>query len=966
MKRQTGLVLLIATLLLGMVPAARAQAENQKDGAWVTCVRDIGTTGEMHAGGFLQVVAKAEVDFEAHRDFEATEKQLHELWRHASTREMSKTYWEALVRIALARGRLQIEARRPIPSLGPPDRLFFTTWISDPADLAKEGLALPSAELLQAERDYLDDPRLVAMRKELAEALIRGRMAEDLDLDDPYVKRVLALVERKDFGTLMEMGETVLPILERVALRDMEDFPDRLQGDILFIIEKISGLRAARVSLAGLERGGETWRFRIVRVLGRTSVPDLNGSETLRIEAATTWGKVIERLLERPSVAVAVLPKAVEVYAAGYRSEAIERALIDGWSSTDPEVRHAVLTKLEDLRRLDEVQPLLEAVLAEGRPEDRRLAAAWIAKKCTSVGSLRKCSSDPDPAIRESLALAVQAAVERANWVLGDENLDLVAGLAVDGALDTRLRIVDLLGGIQEPRPERVYLSLARDPAVEVRRRVAEINLPQDSFLRPRLFEILAKDGDSVVIDRVDSWLEANLAKNYGLHSRPHFVPAIIARLRNEAHPFGESLAAPERESIYQLFLHHGAGVEELTRVALELDEEGLLETLTTGNQYRSNYYPVLELPRGLLGDLIERVTLIDGGVHPCTTLLAQLCDDECRNDDSVTELLWRLARNVELHRHTRISAMTGLITRGDRRILPLIRGLFAVSDRQGEALDEWVWALHSLGGALSPADRDPLALELVADRDARPELLSPFLSGAYGSATLGYELAQGILERFFDGKEEGWSTTHGMVDLALHSVVTRPTPRDIERIVVALHQPSRTRELVRRLGETPDPRWIPLLVEALQCPWILDDSDRRNCAVSAAESLASHYSDDAAQALLEGMRRASSASVRKACMGGLERIREFREEEERVFARRTAALERDSAIIDLLSLLEDPEPEIQAEAIRALATLGVVDALPRLIRLLRSEHETVRSAAREAIDRLNDAGDEKEVPEGG
>ena len=567
--------------------------------------------------------------------------------------------------------------------------------------------------------------------------------------------------------------------------------------------------------------------------------------------------------------------------------------------------------------------------------------------------------------VRESLVHALERLVSRNDDVLGDENLDLLLTLAADEAASVRRRVVSLLQ--RDPRgpvPRKAYLSLARDADPGIRRSIAGHRFDYNSDLLPPLYEILAADRDSEVVARVDTWCDQILARNFTVTRRSEFVATIVARLRNEARPFTECVPASEREEIYRRFFrtHEGADpsrsgevAEVLARVALELDDVQLLEFLTTRDRNAFLDYPALELPRDLLLRVIERVARKEGGIHSAASLLAAMNQSPGRDDASLTEVVWSLSRNPNVDRRARVYALASLSGRGDRRCLSVIRELFRAEDWSGRGIDkELSHSLRWLGQELPRSERDRFVLELIDDPGISPGPLDPFISGAYGTATLGDELSQRILARFFDGKEDAVPAAVGMVTLALHSVAANPGERDFERIVTALHQPSRTFDLVIRLGEVPDPKWLPLLGEALRSSWMTESDDREACAEAAAAALANHYSDEAAMILLEGMRRASSHEVRQACQRGLQRIREFREEEERVFARRTAALDRDDAILDLISLLEDPDPTLQAEAARGLATLGAVDALPRLIRLLRSEQETVRSAAREAIDRLN------------
>jgi len=58
------------------------------------------------------------------------------------------------------------------------------------------------------------------------------------------------------------------------------------------------------------------------------------------------------------------------------------------------------------------------------------------------------------------------------------------------------------------------------------------------------------------------------------------------------------------------------------------------------------------------------------------------------------------------------------------------------------------------------------------------------------------------------------------------------------------------------------------------------------------------------------------------------------------------------------MAMRDDEDEAIRIEAVRALGTFGAVEAMPRLIELLRSDSEVLREAVREALDRLNRLGE--------
>lgn len=966
---------MLAVLWLGVIgPLADAAGVQEEQEApapavaleveeWVPLVRKGVPLAEGRVEAMPAEIARVELDLEVHRDFADARERLLRLWCEASNERFDGAQWELLVQLALARAHLEIEAQRFDLAARHLDHLLLALPEGKREGLGDVELIAPSEALTAMEREHLEDPRLVELREEVAAA--RGELAVDLigaglDSEDPYVQMVLANLRARNTGALYTMGRQALPILEPLVLQT----PDQLetwQRDPLFVFWKLSGLRSARVSLAGLALRSEIWPLRVARQLEQQKIPGLDEPETRRL-----WGEVIEKLLADPRVVVDVLPRALDLYEADYRGSSLEQALVDAWTSTNAEVRQTVLTRLGRESDLDAFLPLLEKVLATGGEEDRRQAADWIARKCSTLGALRDHVDDPDPEIRQSLAYGVYKRIGNSQWRVSDESAELLQQLATDGSVAVRRWVGRSLE--QEPYPRDVCSTLARDPEPEIRRRIAELRFDDDSLLRPRLFEILASDSDSGVVARVDEFLKrGSFIGNSVMPTRAEYVGTVVKRLQNSAHPYRESLTPDTLTGIFQQLLKIDTGVEALARVALEVDDRVLLAALTTENPYRRGVFPVRDLPPRLFGELLARVCRKVGGVDVDDRLLDGRSWSEPRGDAALTAMLWKLSSDTALHYRARVSALAGLVRHDDPRTHDAVVALFAeVGWREQPATPSEYSrpALRDLGRAFPPAGRDRLARDLLDDPRVRPEPLDSFLTG-YGEANLPTGVAQRILERFFDGTEAVVPETGQMVNLALLTVAADPSPRDLERIVAALQRPSFTYSLVLCFGEVPDPRWLPLLEEVLQGSWITDRSERISCAKAAAESLASQCSDEAAEVLLDGMRRAFDDSVRSVCMKALERIREFREEEERVHARRTAALDRDQAILDLLELLEDPEPELRAEAARGLATLGAVDALPRLIRLLRADSEVVRTAAREAIDRLHTEAEAEDPPAG-
>ncbi len=122
-----------------------------------------------------------------------------------------------------------------------------------------------------------------------------------------------------------------------------------------------------------------------------------------------------------------------------------------------------------------------------------------------------------------------------------------------------------------------------------------------------------------------------------------------------------------------------------------------------------------------------------------------------------------------------------------------------------------------------------------------------------------------------------------------------------------------------------------------------------------AIEYVASFMTDDAARYLVEAMETAHSESFRDQLFAALQGLTERREVAERWMRSSDAAARREAAVVKLLAVIDASTSTLAArsEAIKGLGLLDARDELPRLILLLESENEGLRTAAREAIDRM-------------
>jgi len=152
------------------------------------------------------------------------------------------------------------------------------------------------------------------------------------------------------------------------------------------------------------------------------------------------------------------------------------------------------------------------------------------------------------------------------------------------------------------------------------------------------------------------------------------------------------------------------------------------------------------------------------------------------------------------------------------------------------------------------------------------------------------------------------------------------------------------------------DPEHLPALESALSSGLRVDwpPYDNVPAGVAAADTATSYLTDEAAAVLLRGL-SSPLQRVREECGRGLEEIQRvrrlraaFEDEDARVPS-------REQAVAELFALLAEEDATLRAAAAEGLATLGVLEAVPRLVRLLKDPDPAVSEAARTALSTLRE-----------
>lgn len=648
-----------------------------------------------------------------------------------------------------------------------------------------------------------------------------------------------------------------------------------------------------------------------------------------------------------------------------YQSTGVGSRTEQRWPEVRPETRPVLaalcrdpsravrLMAVKGLLALDE--PLEDAVYEElARDEDPRVRSELAALTRVNESALAHVFSalarDPDPMVRFSLAGSTTMPSAVATVVFAE--------LAADEDAAVRERVVEALGRSAAPvLPLEVLLRLADDPDSQVRARLAEVVADDPVTLLP-VFERLADDADPRVVDMLDSRLADILNRGQWRTDVQGVLDLLTHRRFDRVHPLGEhvnnldwwaikltNMGAEGRRTLVEWALRDGGdqawravtgqlmsrgqsqpnqSMTELAQGWLGLDDDGLMELAvrldasdTLGNWVLQSALDPLTPER----DDFARRLLAEQGDRPELALLGARALARSATPEElsrVREIL--VAIDTTEHLTSDTLALAGVVIEHlpDDVLNGFIRTLVLDEDR-------------------SDALRQQVAGELRRD-----------LPGALACALTIVETLGGIPDL-------------RCVDRAVDALVEdAPDALETQWILDRVWTPYGFR-LIRVLVNRRDPAIIPVLTDALPRAltlrklWGAYSEDGYVTHRTLVSWLVSFNSDEAAQILLDAAGEATNATVRETFMDGVTRIQEWQDARARWEERLATRTTREGAITELLTLLEDEDPVLRAEAARGLATLQAVEHLPKLVRMLKDENPSVAAAARKALDRLHE-----------
>lgn len=900
-------------------------------------------------------IANASVLLAVEGNGAAAEQVLREVWLRCSTNNAFTGQDDLLVQVAIARAKLFQSQGRHAEALRASQQLIpQKTDIPKFVELREKLELADKADLIRA-ANLANDPRLVKLRQELSQADERV---------DPLATIVYNAYFAGEFFTIVEIGPPAQPAFMAEILKDLGTLPPDTTRDPLFYFIRMNERRAAELLLANLNAGGYLWRRRIIRCMERINVLQNKGTWSSQLPSVCLepeWLSLLEALLSSPDTALQSVGMITEPFVRDQLTPGLQRALVYGIQKYEPEFTNALLKALDQQGVVESARPVLEALAKHKDPRVQQFAAPALANYELS-GALLEMASNPSPLIRATVASTLRP--HEAVWLtseyqehngknrtnfdkrflyptLEQEHRDVLTRLAQDSDASVRRAAARALGDLTPPLEDSIYVQLSSDLDSQVRQAIARMTTLKPE-LRSSILLRLATDSDDTVRKVVDGVFDrAPLATD----PSPYF-DALKLRLFDPQNP----MSALRFNVVHELIQ---------TPVGIQAFVSWLLEQET----------PQVELLADLLNSQgYERILGLED--QELQGLFGLAC--EYKGDDGFFQQ--KMLNTISNARPSRGDAMRlVLANEGLNTATRLTAAELAALDGGSEFTDAFMDLLREGYWKSNAPNRDDMRsfertvkrmpveganrmlLQVIQDTQI-PDSVAKAVAQYYSeSAPLGREVTLAVLERWFAATKPHTES----VEKAIVHLAALPEDAGNDLLNAAALHPDYSVGAVRTIISLRRAACLPVLERCLKAEWVADSAWRRKVRLAAANGIPSFLTDEAGEILLRGL-ASSDGEVRARCGVGLSYIEETRERTRRWQDSKDGKPSKESALAELLVMLDDENIEVRVQAIHGVATFDAIEYLPTLIRLLKDPDAKIVEAAREAISDLSLAAKSK------
>jgi HEAT repeat protein len=813
--------------------------------------------------------------------------------------------------------------------------------------------------------------------------------------------RVRKAVSEGDMDVTTSLGLRATPALAELILADLEGTQFALELDPLYALAMVDPSGACRLASDHFDAGGQSFRLRVLNMVEtyrpfiRNDVWDYPapyqvGNQTLSHPPRCQvpfWIDLIAKLASDRRTRARVYGLVDVIATRDALTTAMQQSLIAALKESDERDALNVLANLDTGAPIDSVKPVLESAM-QHKSAKVRLAAAHGLLNFADSTALLAAAQDSDVEVRRVVARSfVSRSVPRANYDnprTGNQSFTMTVYPQVD--LQRSATLAKLLEDSDEevrtiaaealPQQDwnftsgAPYLAAAKTNDSEVIGFLLRASYPNRQ-VQMEVLSTIWNSSSKPVLSELDKFLSSSA----DWRMQPEiWGPALLARATNTKSPFlsGRDFTGVSRSqrlgpiealaSIMDTDLDRNVGGTIVAiMIATELQDVQLLGTaLNASESFVAEALSTLTLDS--MAELAQLAFEGSTNSRAINLIAAALAQVDWKQNNA--EPFLAFVKDPRRDKASRLVLAHALVEGGSESALKVA---FQMLAKEGiETTNEFSLAafpfqaaspelqLDYANQALERSEEDPalalalgVALGLNGDQPAlfAAAVLNPALHGAYSM----------IRER-----DSGSLMTCGR---ALRVLLDDPewSERDQELLVAAMSSDNSRLHIPAILfaRRTQDGRNIPLLGSLMRSG---TDSQQQLLLVTA---LGSFMSRDAGQELVQSLGAAADPNVRGAIQQQLSQIRGYLEEEAYWAGSEKQRATQESAIAELIEMLDDADSKIRTAALDGLASFGAKEHLPRIIRMLNDESNQVQRAAKNAVRLLQhgisslDEGDE-------
>lgn len=702
----------------------------------------------------------------------------------------------------------------------------------------------------------------------------------------------------------------------------------------------------------------------------------LNGNFALtlfRRQRSPTLQPLLDGLVTHPDDAVRL--RAAKSLVAHEHSDALLGRFADPNVLVRAEVARALGVRWVDLNggKRAQVYPrmepadiaLLERLAADESKHVRLEAARSLASHrltAADEAGYLALARDPDPSVREALTaliagdLALRRRVLEVLAVDADPRVRLAVAKRSGDPPDVALALLELLCADADSavrkaavlsvseRKERdlaiplaVVERLVQDPDPAVRARLPDLPVAGPEVLAALLLP-LARDAYPDVLERVDHriWNEAKHPSWEGTDE--WLLPVFQARLFNEEKPYRGDLPMNTTE-----------GRRQVIRWAIETGDQQFWMQVENGVSLSHWRDAWLGLTDEELAELFAQAYVRN---TPGKDRVLGKLEDIGPGSSTPRPGVGRLLFNDEsLPAPLRIKGAATYANEATPRDvdawIALLGSLKAAEDLDWVASDDWA---RSLGWRVPDSEQVRFAQEVWA-LDLPNDVADMLIQGVIRRQQPDVGVLREVMDRWYSRDGESFPS----VSDAFYAMQRVPEAVDTGLLKDAVRSQYADRA-VRTMAYLVDEQFTEVLGDYLTTE--AANGSRNLYREEASEGLVRLMSDGAIEQLLRAAAWTTSSAAREKYMAGVATIQDYQDSLAAWEARKHRVATRDETVRELRTLLTSDNPLLRAEAARSLGTLGAVDQLPALIRLLEDKDARVVAAAQAALDSMHAAAD--------